>query len=143
MRLDVRRARRCKGRRCCSGPWGRTFALTLLAVTPIAFAGSGLVLYSYGVLRGYGVLKVQLAGLAQAKQMAAFEGRSARRLPEGLDYGAIATLSKESREKLARVRRALEQYARELCNWAARARWQRTRCLAVTWVATSCCWCNG
>ena len=36
--------------------------------------------------------------------MAAFAGRSARRLPEGLDYGAIRTLSKESREKLAKAR---------------------------------------
>ena len=36
--------------------------------------------------------------------MAAFAGRAARRLPEGLNYGAIRTLSKESREKLAKAR---------------------------------------
>lgn len=40
----------------------------------------------------------------QEKQMAAFAGRAARRLPEGLDYGTIRTLSKESREKLAKAR---------------------------------------
>lgn len=39
----------------------------------------------------------------QEKQLAAFAGRAARRLPEGLDYSAIRTLSKESREKLAKV----------------------------------------
>ncbi len=77
---------------------------------------------------------MQLAGLAQAKQMAAFEGRSARRLPEGLDYGAIATLSKESREKLARVRRAREQHTRALCVWVARACWHRAWCLVMKWV---------
>ncbi|KAK9826172.1 hypothetical protein WJX81_003236 [Elliptochloris bilobata] len=49
----------------------------------------------------------------QEKQLAAFAGRAARRLPDGLDYNAIRTLSKEAREKLAKVQPAdLGQAAR-------------------------------
>lgn len=52
-------------------------------------------------------VETKYAGLAirQARTQANIQSKHSRRLPADLDYQSIATLSKESREKLAKVLR--------------------------------------
>ena len=40
----------------------------------------------------------------QAKQLEQMQSKAGKRIPEDLDYGVVATLSMEAREKLAKVR---------------------------------------
>lgn len=50
-------------------------------------------------------IELKYAGLAarQEKAQAQIAAKHSRRIPEGLDYHTISTLSKEAREKLTRV----------------------------------------